>query len=103
VAVAHAEATVIILEGPEVPAQSERLFRIMQAGMKPPPSPGHIFWEGAEKTVEEFRRIMVEQRRLIYEFTISRVYGMTWCPLGEHGVCVSTTAPLSLGRFSRSR
>jgi hypothetical protein len=40
------------------------------------PKPGHLFWEGEEKTVEEFRQIMERERRLIYEFEITRTYGI---------------------------
>jgi PPOX class probable F420-dependent enzyme len=70
------ETTVTILEGTDVPEQSVRLFRVMQAGRMEPSTPGGLFWEGQEKSPEEFRRIMAEQRRLIYEFEIHRAYGM---------------------------
>jgi hypothetical protein len=39
-------------------------------------TPGNLFWEGKEKTPEEFLRIMADERRLIYEFAIHRVYGL---------------------------
>jgi PPOX class probable F420-dependent enzyme len=70
------EATVTILEGPDSPEKSVELFRVMQAGMPRRPAPGHLFWEGQERTVEEFVRIMEEEERLIYEFEITRTYGM---------------------------
>jgi PPOX class probable F420-dependent enzyme len=71
------ETTVTILEGPDVPEQSVDLFRVMQAGRMQPSTPGGLFWEGQEKSPEEFRRIMAEERRLIYEFEIHRAYGMS--------------------------
>ncbi len=70
------EATVTILEGPEAPEQSVRLFRAMQAGMPRPPSPGHLYWEGDERTEDEFRELMRAEGRLIYEFEIVRTYGL---------------------------
>ena len=33
-------------------------------------------WFGQEKTEEEFLQIMVEEQRLIYEFDVTRAYGM---------------------------
>jgi PPOX class probable F420-dependent enzyme len=70
------EARVTILEGNDVPEQSVRLFRVMQAGMSRQPQPGNLFWEGQERSVEEFQRIMVEEQRLIYEFEVTRTYGL---------------------------
>ena len=70
------DATVTILEGPDAPEQSLRLFREMQRGMDPGPSPGNLMWEGTERTPEEFLRIMREERRLIYEFEVIRAYGL---------------------------
>lgn len=70
------DATVSILEGPDVPRDSLRLFQAMQRGMDPGPSPGTVFWEGTERGSEEFLRIMVEEQRLIYEFEVVRVYGL---------------------------
>jgi PPOX class probable F420-dependent enzyme len=70
------ETTARILEGPEAPDHSVRLFRAMQAHLTPPPEPGWLFWNGAPKTEDEFRAIMVEERRLIYEFEIRRAYGL---------------------------
>lgn len=37
---------------------------------------GHLYWEMQERTEEEFRDIMREQDRLIYEFDILRTYGV---------------------------
>jgi Pyridoxamine 5'-phosphate oxidase len=69
------EADVTILEGPDAPELSLRLFQEMQRGMSPPPTPGTLLWNGEEKQPEEFLRIMAEERRLVYEFEILRTYG----------------------------
>jgi PPOX class probable F420-dependent enzyme len=69
------EGTVTILDGPDAAEKSVRLFRAMQAGLPRQPAPGHLLWEGEEKTETEFLRIMEEQQRLIYEFEITRTYG----------------------------
>jgi PPOX class probable F420-dependent enzyme len=70
------EATVRIIEGPEVPELSWKLFSVMQRGMTPAPAPGHLMWFGKQKTRDEFLRQMVEERRLIYEFDVTREYGL---------------------------
>lgn len=70
------ECRVRILEGPEGPKQSPRLFQVMQQGMSPAPAPGTIMWYGQEETHEEFLRTMVEEQRLIYEFDVLRAYGL---------------------------
>jgi PPOX class probable F420-dependent enzyme len=70
------DCTVTILDGPDAPDLSVRLFQVMQAGMPQPPKPGHLAWYGQEKTIEEFRQAMVDEQRLIYEFEIKRAYGM---------------------------
>jgi len=44
--------------------------------MTPAPRPEHIMWAGQERSVDEFLRIMVTERRLIYQFAIRRVYGL---------------------------
>jgi PPOX class probable F420-dependent enzyme len=69
------EADATILEGPDLPEMSLRLFQVMQQGMPRPPSPGTLYWNGEEKTHEEFVRIMAEEQRLIYEFHVLRTYG----------------------------
>jgi hypothetical protein len=69
------EAQVSILEGPGVPAQSIKLFRAMQAGM-PLKTPGNLMWNGKEISPDEFRRAMVDERRVIYEFASIRVCGL---------------------------
>jgi len=65
------ETTVRLLEGPDVPALSERLFRIMQN--RPT---GPLSWFGGEMSPEDFRRAMTEEKRLIYEFEVHRAYGL---------------------------
>lgn len=70
------DSTVTILEGPDAPHNSLRLFQTMQRGMDPGPSPGAVLWEGTERSAEEFLRIMVEEQRLIYQFEVVRSYGL---------------------------
>jgi PPOX class probable F420-dependent enzyme len=70
------ESTVTILEGPDAPRQSLRLFQEMQRGMEPGPAPGKLLWEGTERSYEEFLRIMEEEQRLIYQFEVNRSYGL---------------------------
>jgi PPOX class probable F420-dependent enzyme len=70
------DATVNILEGPDVPGLSWKLFSVMQRGMTPPPPPGQLMWYGKPKTREEFLQAMIDERRLIYEFDVTREYGL---------------------------
>ena len=70
------ETTVTILEGPDVPNQTLRFMRALQDDLDTKPAPGHVMWFGQEKTEEEFLQIMVEEQRLIYEFDVTRAYGM---------------------------
>lgn len=65
------ESRVSILEGPQAPEQSVRLFRAMQN--RPT---GPLMWQGVERTEEEFLQAMVDERRLIYAFEPLRVYGL---------------------------
>jgi hypothetical protein len=58
------------------PENSFRLFETMQQGMEPGPGPGMIFWEGTERSREDFLRIMVEEQRLIYQLEVVRSYGL---------------------------
>ena len=69
------EGTVSILEGSDVPENSVRLFRVMQAGMQPGPAPGNLIWYGKELTPEQFQQAMVDEQRLIYELNVQRAYG----------------------------
>ena len=65
------ETTVAILDGPDVPDLSVRLFRTMQG--KPS---GPLSWFGAELEEDAFRQTMVDEGRVIYEFTVGRSYGL---------------------------
>lgn len=69
------ECVVTILDGPDAPELSLRLFRVMQDSM-PPKTSGNLVWVGVEKSPDEFLRVMVEEQRLIYEFEVRRAYGM---------------------------
>lgn len=64
------ETTVTILDGPDAPELNLRLFRAMQG--RPT---GTISWFGGELDEMDFRRQMVTEQRLIYEFTVQRSYG----------------------------
>jgi PPOX class probable F420-dependent enzyme len=65
------ESTVTILDGPDAPAHSLRMFRQMQGR----PS-GPLSWFGGELDEEAFLQQMVDEQRLIYEFDVMRSYGM---------------------------
>ncbi len=69
------ETTVTILEGSDVPGQSVRMFREMQGTAE-----GPLSWFGRDLTEEEFRQVMVDEGRLIYEFDVERSYGMISMP-----------------------
>ena len=68
------ESTVRVIDGPDVPELSVRLFRTMQAGM-PHIERDTLMWYGRELTAEQFRQAMVDEQRLIYEFEPIRTYG----------------------------
>lgn len=70
------EGRVTILDGPDAPDLSVRLFQAMQAGLQPGPPPGHLLWQGQALPLEAFRRAMVAERRLIYRLEPERAYGM---------------------------
>lgn len=40
-----------------------------------PPHPDRAMWMGQEKTDAEYRQIIADEGRLIYEFTPRRTYG----------------------------
>jgi uncharacterized pyridoxamine 5'-phosphate oxidase family protein len=65
------ETQVRIIEGSEAPELSVRLFRRMQNR-----STGNLGWFGKDLALDDFKRAMVEEKRLIYEFSVSRAYGM---------------------------
>jgi PPOX class probable F420-dependent enzyme len=56
------ETTVTILDGPDAPEQNLRLYRALA---------------GEPDDVDEYLRAMVAEQRLIYEFDVTRTYGMT--------------------------
>lgn len=68
------DAQVTILDGPDAPDLNVQLFTAMQQGMNPPE--GSLFWNGQPLPVDEFRQAMITEERLIYQFEISRSYGM---------------------------
>ena len=70
------DGRVTILDGPDAPDLSVRLFQAMQTGMQPGPPPGHMLWQGQALPLEAFRRAMAEEHRLIYRLEIERAYGM---------------------------
>jgi PPOX class probable F420-dependent enzyme len=65
------ESRVRILEGPDAPEQSVRLFRAMQ---KRPTGP--LSWFGRELSEQDFLRTMIAEQRLIYEFEPIRISGL---------------------------
>lgn len=65
------ETSVRILDGPDAPQLSLRLFRVLQDR----PS-GDLSWFGKDFTGEAFLEKMVEEGRIIYEFEVHRAYGM---------------------------
>jgi PPOX class probable F420-dependent enzyme len=71
------ETTVTILEGPDVPELSVRMFQAMQADSQAPAPAGHLSWFGEMLTLDAFRQRMVAERRLIYQFEVGRAYGLT--------------------------
>jgi hypothetical protein len=65
------ETNVTILDGPEAPEQSLRLFRLMQG--RPT---GSLSWFGGELDEAAFLETMRDEKRLIYQFEITRTYGL---------------------------
>ena len=65
------ETTVTILEGPDIPEASLRLFRELQG--RPT---GPLSWFGGVLEEDEFLRTMVDEQRVIYEFDVLRAYGL---------------------------
>jgi hypothetical protein len=65
------ETTVTILDGPDAPQQSLRLFRVLEDR----PS-GPLRWMTGELDEEPFLQAMVDEQRLIYEFEVHRAYGL---------------------------
>jgi hypothetical protein len=69
------ETRVEILEGPETVDMTVRMFREMQNR----PS-GPLAWFGRDMEEDEFRQVMLDEERLIYEFHVDRAYGMLSAP-----------------------
>lgn len=65
-----------ILDGPDAPDLHVRLFQEMQSRLPVQPKPGHLMWFGQEKTIDAFKKTMVDEERLIYQFETLRGYGM---------------------------
>jgi PPOX class probable F420-dependent enzyme len=65
------ETTVTVLDGPDVPDLSVRLFRVMQDTAE-----GPLAWSGDTLDESAFRQAMADEHRVIYEFSPTRAYGM---------------------------
>jgi hypothetical protein len=65
------ETEVTIIEGGDAAPRSVELFRAMQD--RPV---GPLTWFGEELDEESFRRKMIDQKRLIYEFDVIEAYGV---------------------------
>lgn len=65
------ETTATILDGPEAPEMSLRLFRKMQGSAS-----GPLSWFGRQLEEDEFLRAMADEGRVIYQFEIHRAYGL---------------------------
>lgn len=65
------ETTVEILDGPEVPDLSVRMFRVMQGRPQ-----GTLSWFGSEFGEGEFRQAMIDDDRIIYQFAVHSAYGL---------------------------
>jgi PPOX class probable F420-dependent enzyme len=65
------ESTVTIHDGADTPQLNVELFRVMQG--RPA---GPLNWYGEELEEDAFLARMVEENRLVYEFTPTRAYGL---------------------------
>ena len=63
------ECGVTLIEGPQVPDLTLALFRVMQN------RPDTVEWAGAVMANDTFRKTMVDDHRLLYEFDVLRAYG----------------------------
>ena len=68
------DARVALIESPDVPELSLRLFQTMQSHLDNPP--GQIMWNGQQIGHDAFRQAMIDEQRLIYEFEVVRASGM---------------------------
>jgi Pyridoxamine 5'-phosphate oxidase len=66
------ETTVTILDGPDAATQNLRLFRVMQS--RPT---GPLAWYGTDLDEPSFLQRMQEEGRIVYEFDVSRSYGLS--------------------------
>ena len=76
------ECRTTIVEGPDVPDLSVRLFQVMQRDMPGRPPEGQIAWYGKPLAIDEFKQKMSQERRIIYEFDVIRSYGLYAPPSG---------------------
>jgi PPOX class probable F420-dependent enzyme len=67
------ESRVTILDGPDAPELSVRLFQVMQSGRQ---DPNILNWNGKPLGLDEFLQAMRDEQRLIYEFAPLRAYGL---------------------------
>jgi hypothetical protein len=65
------ESTVTILDGPDVPQLSVRLFREMQGT-----TTGPITYFGKELDEPAFVQTMIDEGRIIYQFEVQGTYGL---------------------------
>lgn len=65
------ETIVTILDGPDAPEQSVRLFRAMQGQ-----ETGPLSWFGGSLSEDDFLRTMADEGRLIYQFDVQHAYGL---------------------------
>jgi PPOX class probable F420-dependent enzyme len=70
------DCEVKILDGPDAPELNLQLMQAFQSRLPEPPPPGQVQWFGRNLATEEFLAQMVEEQRLVYEFTVNRAYGM---------------------------
>jgi hypothetical protein len=68
------DTRVTIHDASDAPEMNAQLFTVMQAGMNPPA--GTLFWYGKPLGRDEFLQTMVDEQRLIYEFEVTRSYGL---------------------------
>ncbi|GAB3921078.1 hypothetical protein GCM10011575_16690 [Microlunatus endophyticus] len=68
------DTRVTVLDGPDAAELNVRLFTVMQEPMNPPE--GSLYWNGEPLQLDAFRRAMIDEERLIYQFEITRSYGM---------------------------
>jgi hypothetical protein len=69
------DTRVTVIDGPQVPELSLRLFQTMQSHLDNPA--GQITWNGQRIAHDAFRQAMVDEQRLIYEFDVLRAAGLT--------------------------